>query len=72
MLIHPRDAATGPAEWQAWLATTGRFEILAGRQPRPGPGPPSSPASSPKAATPPWPPARRRTGGCCPASAASG
>jgi len=20
MLIHPRDAATGPAEWQDWLA----------------------------------------------------
>ena len=29
MLIHPWDAATGPAEWQDWLATTGRFGILA-------------------------------------------
>ena len=29
MLIHPRDAATGNAEWQDWLATTGRFGILA-------------------------------------------
>jgi transcriptional regulator len=29
MLIHPWDAATGPAEWQAWLATTDRFGILA-------------------------------------------
>jgi transcriptional regulator len=29
MLIHPWDAATGPAEWQNWLATTDRFGILA-------------------------------------------
>jgi transcriptional regulator len=161
MLIHPWDAATGPAEWQDWLATTDRFGMLAvnnldpARAPlmlplhftvagdellmhlaRPNPvwphleaaaevrlavtgdyayiptywrvkagGPdedgvptsyyaavqfvcrptvvddprarrrsslPSSPISSPKAATPPWRPARHRTGGCCPASAASG
>jgi hypothetical protein len=29
MLIHPWDAATGPAEWQDWLATTDRFGMLA-------------------------------------------
>jgi Putative FMN-binding domain len=29
MLIHPWDAATGSAEWQDWLASTGRFGILA-------------------------------------------
>ena len=29
MLIHPWDAATGPAEWQDWLASTGSFGILA-------------------------------------------
>ena len=29
MLIHPWDAATGPAAWQDWLASTGRFGILA-------------------------------------------
>ena len=29
MLIHPWDAAFDPAEWQAWLATTGRFGMLA-------------------------------------------
>ncbi|TWE13067.1 FMN-binding negative transcriptional regulator [Rudaeicoccus suwonensis] len=29
MLIHPWDAATSPAEWRAWLATTDRFGILA-------------------------------------------
>ena len=29
MLIHPWDAATGPAEWQDRLATTGRFGMLA-------------------------------------------
>jgi transcriptional regulator len=29
MLIHPWDAATGPAEWQDWLTSTGRFGILA-------------------------------------------
>ncbi len=29
MLIHPWDAATGPAEWQDWLAATGRFGMLA-------------------------------------------
>ena len=29
MLIHPWDAATGPAEWRDWLAGTGRFGILA-------------------------------------------
>ena len=29
MLIHPWDAATGPAEWQDWLSSTGRFGILA-------------------------------------------
>ena len=34
--------------------------------------PPSSPTSSPKAATPPSPSTQRRTGGCSPASAAFG
>ena len=34
--------------------------------------PPSSPTSSPKAATRPWPSAQHPTDGCCPASAASG
>lgn len=29
MLIHPWDAATDPDEWQAWLATTDRFAVLA-------------------------------------------
>lgn len=29
MLIHPWDAATSPAEWQAWLAGTDRFGTLA-------------------------------------------
>ena len=29
MLIHPWDAATGPAEWQDWLAATDRFGMLA-------------------------------------------
>jgi transcriptional regulator len=29
MLIHPWDAATGSAEWQDWLASRGRFGILA-------------------------------------------
>ncbi|WP_445169391.1 FMN-binding negative transcriptional regulator [Mycolicibacterium sp. Dal123E01] len=29
MLIHPWDAAQDPAEWQAWLATTDRFGVLA-------------------------------------------
>ena len=29
MLIHPWDAATGPDEWQDWLATTDRFGMLA-------------------------------------------
>jgi transcriptional regulator len=29
MLIHPWDAATGPAEWQDWLASTDRFGMLA-------------------------------------------
>jgi transcriptional regulator len=29
VLIHPWDAALDPAEWQAWLATTDRFGMLA-------------------------------------------
>lgn len=29
MLIHPWDAALDTAEWQDWLATTGRFGVLA-------------------------------------------
>jgi transcriptional regulator len=29
MLIHPGDVATGSAEWQDWLASTGWFGILA-------------------------------------------
>jgi transcriptional regulator len=29
MLIHPWDAALDPAEWQAWLASTDRFGMLA-------------------------------------------
>jgi transcriptional regulator len=29
MLIHPWDAALGPAEWQDWLASTDRFGMLA-------------------------------------------
>ena len=29
MLIHPWDATTGSAEWQDWLASAGRFGILA-------------------------------------------
>jgi transcriptional regulator len=29
MLIHPWDAALAPAEWQAWLAGTDRFGVLA-------------------------------------------
>jgi hypothetical protein len=29
MLIHPWDAATGRAEWQDWLASTGRLGMLA-------------------------------------------
>jgi transcriptional regulator len=29
MLIHPWDAAREPAEWQAWLASSGRFGMLA-------------------------------------------
>jgi hypothetical protein len=29
MLIHPWDAAAGPAEWQDWLASSGRFGMLA-------------------------------------------
>ena len=29
MLIHPWDAALDPAEWQGWLASTGRFGMLA-------------------------------------------
>jgi len=29
MLIHPRDAATGSAKWQDWLASAGRFGMLA-------------------------------------------
>lgn len=29
MLIHPWDAALGPAEWRDWLASTDRFGILA-------------------------------------------
>jgi transcriptional regulator len=29
MLIHPWDAALDPAEWQEWLASTGRFGVLA-------------------------------------------
>ncbi len=29
MLIHPWDAALDAAEWQAWLATTDRFGVLA-------------------------------------------
>jgi hypothetical protein len=29
MLIHPWDAATGPAEWHDCPATTGQFGILA-------------------------------------------
>lgn len=29
MLIHPWDAATGPAEWRDWLASTARFGVLA-------------------------------------------
>jgi transcriptional regulator len=29
VLIHPWDAALDPAEWQAWLAATGRFGMLA-------------------------------------------
>jgi transcriptional regulator len=29
VLIHPWDAPLGPAEWQAWLASTERFGILA-------------------------------------------
>ena len=39
---------------------------------RPTSSPPSSPTSNPKAATPRSPSTQRRTGGCCPASAASG
>ena len=27
MLIHPWDAATGPAEWQDWLASAGRLAM---------------------------------------------
>jgi len=38
MLIHPWDATTGPAEWQDWLATTGRFGMLAVNNLEPGPG----------------------------------
>ena len=29
MLIHPFDSSTSPEEWQAWLATTDHFGILA-------------------------------------------
>jgi transcriptional regulator len=29
MLIHPWDAALDAAEWQDWLAASGRFGILA-------------------------------------------
>ena len=29
MLIHPWDAALDPTEWQHWLASTGRFGMLA-------------------------------------------
>src|SRR6478672_8852733 len=29
MLIHPWDAALGPAEWQDWLGSSGRFGMLA-------------------------------------------
>lgn len=29
MLIHPWDAALDSAEWQDWLASTGRFGMLA-------------------------------------------
>lgn len=39
MLIHPWDAATGPAEWQDWLATTGRFGVLAVNNLDPARGP---------------------------------
>jgi transcriptional regulator len=39
MPLHPWDAATGPAEWQDWLATTDRSGILAVNNPRPGPAP---------------------------------
>jgi hypothetical protein len=47
MLIHPWDAATGNAEWQDWLASAGRFGILAvNNLAQPGPRwccPPTSP-----------------------------
>ena len=45
MLIHPWDAATGPAEWQDWLSSTGRFGILAvnNLDPAPGPADPAHP-----------------------------
>lgn len=33
MLIHPRDAAPAPAGWQHWLASTGRFGMLAAGNP---------------------------------------
>ena len=39
MLIHPWDAATGPAEWRDWLAGTGRFGILAVNNLDPGRAP---------------------------------
>jgi len=34
MLIHPWDAATGPAEWQDWLSSTGRFGMPSAASPR--------------------------------------
>src|SRR5262245_55365646 len=43
MLIHPWDAALGPAEWQDWLASTGRFGVLAVNHRDPAQAPPVLP-----------------------------
>lgn len=44
MLIHPWDAALGPAEWQEWLAATDRFGVLAVNNLDPGKAPLMLPA----------------------------
>jgi hypothetical protein len=61
MLIHPWDAATGPAEWQDWPAAISRFGILAVNNSDPAQAPLVLLATSVHSAYP----GRCRSGGWC-------